>query len=117
MYIRTLRAQGLLKNSDDSGAADDDDTSGSGGGLGFDGWVMSDWGATHSTVASALAGLDQEMSGSGFFGTALGQAISEGQVPQGRLDDMVRRILTALFRVGAMDRTDYGPWEAISCRD
>ena len=29
------------------------------GGLGFQGWVMSDWGATHSTVPSAMAGLDQ----------------------------------------------------------
>ena len=29
--------------------------------FGFDGFVMSDWGATHSTVASANAGLDMEM--------------------------------------------------------
>src|SRR3954464_13218673 len=28
--------------------------------FGFSGWVMSDWGATHSTVAAAKAGLDQE---------------------------------------------------------
>lgn len=91
---------GLLKNG--SGAS----TVGSG--LGFEGWVMSDWGGTHSTVSSALAGLDQEMSGSDYFGAALGNAISQGQVPQARLDDMVRRILTALFRVGAMDRKDYG---------
>ena len=28
----------------------------------FDGWVMSDWGATHSTVSAANAGLDQEVS-------------------------------------------------------
>jgi beta-glucosidase len=31
--------------------------------LGFSGWVMSDWGATHSTVQAALAGLDQEVRG------------------------------------------------------
>lgn len=31
--------------------------------MNFSGWIMSDWGATHSTVASALAGLDQEVSG------------------------------------------------------
>ena len=30
------------------------------GELGFDGWVMSDWGATHSTAPAANAGLDQE---------------------------------------------------------
>ena len=30
------------------------------GGFGFRGYVMSDWGAAHSTVPAALAGLDQE---------------------------------------------------------
>ena len=39
-------------------------------------------GATHSTVESALAGLDQEMAGSGYFGDALAQAVSNGTVPQ-----------------------------------
>ena len=29
----------------------------------FKGWVLSDWGGTHSTVKAALAGLDQEMPG------------------------------------------------------
>eukprot|EP00026_Physarum_polycephalum_P004175 Phypoly_transcript_04192.p1 GENE.Phypoly_transcript_04192~~Phypoly_transcript_04192.p1 ORF type:complete len:642 (+),score=81.05 Phypoly_transcript_04192:243-1928(+) len=72
-------------------------------GMGFEGWVMSDWGATHSTVAAANAGLDQEMPGSDFFGSALAQAVSSGQVSQARLDDMVTRILTGLYAVGAMD--------------
>jgi beta-glucosidase len=31
------------------------------GQFGFDGWVMSDWFATHSTADSANAGLDEEM--------------------------------------------------------
>jgi len=44
------------------------------------GWMMSDWGATHSTVPSALAGLDQQMPDDSFFGKALAQAISSGQV-------------------------------------
>ena len=35
---------------------------------GFEGFVMTDWGASHSTVASALAGLDQEMPGAGMEG-------------------------------------------------
>jgi len=91
-------ALALLKGSAADGA----------GGLGFRGWVMSDWGATHSTVPSALAGLDQEMSGSGYFGDALAQAITAGQVPQARLDDMVLRILTSLFAAGVFDRHDYG---------
>eukprot|EP00958_Prasinococcus_capsulatus_P006085 scaffold582_cov385-Prasinococcus_capsulatus_cf.AAC.20 len=51
------------------------------GQLGFEGWVMSDWGATHSTVAAANNGLDQEMSGSVFFNAArLNQSLEDGQV-------------------------------------
>jgi len=68
----------------------------------FPGFVMSDWGATHSTVAAALAGLDQEQPDSAFFGF-LAQAVSSGQVPQSRLDDMVRRILRAMYAAGLFD--------------
>jgi beta-glucosidase len=71
-------------------------------GWGFPGFVMSDWWATHSTVAAALAGLDQEQPDSPYFGN-LGQAIASGQVPQSRLDDMVHRILRALYQVGLFD--------------
>jgi beta-glucosidase len=74
-------------------------------GMGFQGWVMSDWGATHSTVAAANAGLDQEMPSDTYFGSALAQAVTGGQVPQSRLDDMVTRILTGLYMAGAMDNT------------
>jgi beta-glucosidase len=72
-------------------------------GMGFEGWVMSDWGATHSTVGSANGGLDQEMPGADFFGTGLANAISSGQVSQARLDDMATRILTGLYLAGAMN--------------
>jgi len=71
-------------------------------GMGFSGWVMSDWSATHSTVTSANAGLDMEMPSGSYF-SALGTAISNGDVPQARLDDMVLRILTALYRLGILD--------------
>lgn len=60
---------------------------------GYPGWVMSDWGATHSTVASALAGLDQEFPMGHFFSQQLADAIQAGQVPESRLDDMCARIL------------------------
>ena len=36
-------------------------------GFGFSGFVMSDWGATHSTVAAANAGLDLEMPTGAYF--------------------------------------------------
>lgn len=72
----------------------------------YGGFVMSDWGAVHSTVKSALAGLDQEsgeqLDARNFMGS-LGRAVAEGEVPQSRLDDMVRRILTSIYAHGLAD--------------
>jgi beta-glucosidase len=70
-------------------------------------FVMSDWGAVHS-LQSAAAGLDQDSAADAFdpqpmFGAALQQAIASGAVPRARLDDMVRRILRALFDKGVVD--------------
>ena len=59
---------------------------------GFDGFVMSDWGATHSTVPSALNGLDLEMPTGVYFGDALHKAVDAGQVPVADLNEkLVRR--------------------------
>ncbi len=74
---------------------------------GFKGWVMSDWGATHSTIPAANAGLDQQ-SGmpfdlSDYFGPPLKEAVLNGWVPQSRLDDMARRVLHAMFENGVVD--------------
>jgi len=75
---------------------------------GYAGWVMSDWGATHSTVKAALAGLDVQsganLDDAHYFGQALRDAVRDGQVPQSRIDDMVARILTGLISVGALDQ-------------
>jgi beta-glucosidase len=72
--------------------------------FGFTGFVTSDWGGTHSTVAAANAGLDMDMPGSdGYFETALKTAIANGQVQMSRLDDMVTRILREEFRFGLFD--------------
>ena len=60
--------------------------------LGFQGFVVSDWGAQHSGVASALAGLDMGMpTDEGFWGPNLTQAVNNGSVPESRLDDMATR--------------------------
>jgi beta-glucosidase len=79
----------------------------------YPGFVMSDWGAVHSTVRSALAGLDQEsgeeLDTQNFFVDGLPQAIATGEVPPARLDDMARRILTSIF---ACRLTDDGSSEA-----
>jgi len=73
-------------------------------GLNFSGWVMSDWAATHSTVASALAGLDQEMSWYIYYYTgALEKAVESGAVPLSRFNDMVTRILVQMFKFGVFD--------------
>jgi beta-glucosidase len=71
--------------------------------LGFKGWVMSDWGGTHSTTKAILAGLDQEQPGSGFFGDALKKAVEGGEVPLARVNEAVHRILRSLFAVGVWD--------------
>jgi beta-glucosidase len=76
--------------------------------LGFSGFVTSDWGGTHSTVASANNGLDMEMTGDTFYGDALTQAVANGQVSQATIDDHVRRILVSMFTAGLFDTTQTG---------
>jgi beta-glucosidase len=74
------------------------------GDWGFGGYVMSDWGAAHSTAAAAVAGLDQEsgwiLDDEPYFGASLRQAVTTGSVPLTRLNDMARRILRSMFAVG-----------------
>ncbi len=65
---------------------------------GFPGFVESDYGATHSTVASADAGLDQEQPSAVYYGPALEAAVQSGQVALATVNEMVTRILTELFR-------------------
>ncbi|KAJ6582804.1 glycoside hydrolase family 3 protein [Mycena sp. CBHHK59/15] len=80
------------------------------GELGFQGYVMSDWGGTHSTAPAALSGLDMTMPGSpapgsdsSFFGANLVAAVQNGTVPQSRVDNMALRILAAWYLVGQDD--------------
>jgi beta-glucosidase len=70
---------------------------------GFQGFVLSDWGGTHSTAKAALAGLDNEEPGSRYFGDELKKAVQNGDVPMARLNDMVHRILRTEFAVGIID--------------
>ena len=95
----------------------------------FDGYVVSDWFGTESTVGAANAGLDLEMPGisqeelrtafgiedsldfeehdgmpdateTGLFAGPLGEAVENGDVPEDRLDDMVARLLRQMKRIG-----------------
>jgi len=71
---------------------------------GFPGFVLSDWGGTHSTIKAANAGLDIEMPTDTYFGVALKKEVERGGVSTARLDDMVRRVLRSEFAAGLFDR-------------
>ena len=93
---------------------------------GFQGFVVSDWGGTHSTVDGAVAGLDIEMPGPEWVQRLLHHdettrqnftggfqapekilpEIQSGKIPQAAVDDRVRRMLRAMFAIGIFDRTD-----------
>jgi beta-glucosidase len=75
------------------------------GQMGYQGFVGSDYGATHSTVASVNAGLDQEQPETTYFSTALQQAVEENQVSQSTIKEAVVRILTEMYRFKLF--TDY----------
>lgn len=76
---------------------------------GFEGVVISDWGATHSTVDAAMKGLDIEMGSRGgfdkcFFGQKLIDSVKAGAVPEEVINDKARRILRVMFRCKTMDK-------------
>ncbi len=73
---------------------------------GFQGTVMSDWGATHSTVESALYGLDISMGDGGegtyhetYFGDPLVEAVENGDVPEAVVDEMAERVIRVLLNI------------------
>lgn len=74
---------------------------------GWKGFVMSDWGATHSTVAAANAGLEQEsgwpFDEQPYFREPLKAAVAKGEVSKARLDEMAHRILRSMFAHGLFD--------------
>ncbi len=73
-------------------------------GWGFDGMVMSDWGAVHETARVIAAGNDLEMPGPGFLKRdKVAQALKNGQITQDQIDDNVRRILRTVVRSGIIE--------------
>jgi beta-glucosidase len=72
---------------------------------GFDGVLMSDWGATHSALGSARNGLDLEMpSGAWMNAKNLLPAIQSGEISEQQINEKVRRILRMIVRMGYLDR-------------
>jgi beta-glucosidase len=79
----------------------------------FPGFVTTDWGGTHSTISSALAGLDMSMPGGtllgpDYYGAPLKAAVQDGKVPVSALNDMVSPILLEMFRFGLFDHPQTG---------
>jgi len=94
----------------------------------YPGFVMSDWGAMHSTVKAAMNGADQQsgwpFDDKPYFGSLLKDALAAGQVPMARLDDMARRNLRSMFAHGLFENPvaengaiDYAGNEAVSQAD
>jgi beta-glucosidase len=74
------------------------------GSWGFDGVVVSDWGAVRSTEAAARSAQDLSMPGPNpLWGEPLEAAVREGRVPEAEIDEKVRRILRLAARVGALE--------------
>ena len=72
---------------------------------GFAGYVLSDYVATHSTVAQLANGLDFEpYPGFTYSAPAITAAVDAGQATQASVDEHLRRILRTFFAAGAMDR-------------
>lgn len=71
---------------------------------GFDGFVQSDFGAAHSTAASAMAGMDLEMPTGPFYGDAMKQAVQSGQVSMQTVDTLLKRRFATMIRFGLFDR-------------
>jgi beta-glucosidase len=69
----------------------------------YPGFVVSDWGATHSTIQASAAGLDNEEPLDLFFGPKLKQAVEAGRVPMSEIDDHARRVLRSEFASGIVD--------------
>jgi beta-glucosidase len=71
---------------------------------GYDGVVVSDWGAVHATAAAANGGTDLEMPGPArWFGEKLVKAVRGGAVPERQIDDAALRLCRLILRTGVLD--------------
>ncbi len=77
---------------------------------GFQGLVISDWGANHATVESMEHGLDLEMPGPAkYYGNLLEEAVENWQIEVEKIDEAARRVLKVIL---ALERNRRGKWKA-----
>jgi beta-glucosidase len=82
---------------------------------GFDGFVVSDWGAVSELLNHGVgtdgpavarkaieAGVDMDMEG-GLYGTVLAAQVRAGKIPEAVVDEAVRRVLRVKFALGLFD--------------
>jgi len=69
----------------------------------FPGFVLSDWGGTHSTEKASAAGLDNEQPGHFFYSDRYKAAVEAGNIPTSELEEHVHRILRSMFAAGVID--------------
>jgi beta-glucosidase len=85
---------------------------------GYEGVVITDWGANHSTIASKNAGLDLEMPGPAkYYGAFLTEAVRNWQVEESEIDDSVRRILRMILQSGVMDEVNANPPGSVNTKE
>ena len=74
---------------------------------GFQGIVMSDWGAVHSTVATANGGLDLEMPNSDFWKPEkVKEALAKGLISEATINEKVQHILQTMSAFGVLDKDE-----------
>ncbi|MFF3663905.1 beta-glucosidase family protein [Streptomyces olivochromogenes] len=72
--------------------------------LGFDGYVVSDWGSVHSTGKSLAAGLDQELNRPIYYSPDnLKAALGTDEITRAQIDEAALRVVRAYIQAGLFD--------------
>jgi beta-glucosidase len=79
--------------------------------LGFQGVLMTDWSAAHTTIKAALTGLDLEMGtdkkdyNEWYFANPLMKAVEDGKVPMAIVDEKVANVLRVMMKTKMFDES------------
>jgi beta-glucosidase len=74
---------------------------------GFQGFVVSDWGAMHDGVSAVNAGLSLEMPGSGnYHPSKIVEAVRSGKIPDGTIDNVLAPLLAVILKANDQRKVD-----------